>query len=210
MEPCGMTIGVLDILMILLITAGPLRAVPAMAALTRHADAPQRAAVAFSAVRTAAIVLLVFILLGQAILHSFHVTIAALKLAGGVILLIYALSAIGGGDAPPHAPDGPPPPHIATSPLAMPLLASPQSIVAVIVIAAAGRGLPDLLVLIAVVLGLMAINWLALRHAERILTALGPGLLVVQRVVALLLTGLAVQLAISGLADLGVVERMAA
>lgn len=205
-----MELGIADVLVILFITIGPIKATIVYAALTANADKAFKRAVAFKTVTTAAVIILLFVLAGEFILKVFHITLPALTLAGGLILLLFALHMVigeekGGGDTKPA-----PSLSIAVYPLAMPLMATPQGIVAVVMIQAQLPGWPHLLVLAGLCLVIMAVNLLVLLYADKIIQKIGPAaLLVVARVVGLLLAALAVQLLIIGFTNLGVLEAQA-
>ena len=89
-----MQFGILDIVTVLLVTIGPLKALIVYATLTARADADFRRQVAIKTVTTAAIVTLVFVLAGEMLLQIFHVSLPALKIAGGIILLLFAIGMI--------------------------------------------------------------------------------------------------------------------
>ena len=135
-------------------------------------------------------------LIGEGLLSAFHISLAALKIAGGLILLLFALHLVLGEERKDEAETGPPAPSldIAVYPLAMPLMATPQGLVAIVTLAASMRG-GGLLLLLALVLVVMVFNLFFMLFADRILGLLGPAALkVVLRVFGLLLCGLAVQL----------------
>jgi multiple antibiotic resistance protein len=202
-----MQFGVVDILTVLLVTIGPLKALIVFATLTAKADTAFRRQVAIKTVTTATIVALLFVVAGEFLLHVFHITLPALKIAGGIILLLFALGMVmgngaGGDEEKPQALSL----DIAVYPLAMPMMATPQGLVAITAIAA---GAPDLRwvgLMIVMVLAIMAMNLACLLSAERITQAIGSsGLQIITKVAGLLLTGLAVQLMIQGFADLGLI-----
>jgi multiple antibiotic resistance protein len=209
-----MPLGFVDILTILLVTVGPLKALIVFATLTADAEPAFRRRVANRTVAIAAVVTLVFALAGEVFLHLFHISLPALKIAGGIILLLFALGmAMGGHDD--EGAEGEKPkalsPDIAVFPLAMPMMATPQGLVAITVIVAAQPSFLGVLVVVAALLAVMALNLLCLRSADRIIKAIGPAALqVIAKVAGLLLTALAVQLMILGLRDLGVVGAEAA
>jgi multiple antibiotic resistance protein len=210
-----MPLGFVDILTILLVTVGPLKALIVFATLTAKAEPAFRREVANRTVTIAAVVSLVFAVAGEVFLRPFHISLPALKIAGGVMLLLFALGmAMGGGHADEGEEGGKPKmpsPDIAVFPLAMPMMATPQGLVAITVIVAAQPSLIGVLVVIVALLAVMALNLLCLRSADRIIRAIGPAALqVVAKVAGLLLTALAVQPMILGLRDLGVVGPEAA
>lgn len=79
----------LDIFFAILITMGPLKVVLVYGETTRHLSPELRRKIAIKAVVVAAIVGLLFIVLGKFLLDLFHFSIAALTIAGGVILFIF-------------------------------------------------------------------------------------------------------------------------
>jgi multiple antibiotic resistance protein len=201
-----MQFGVIDIITVLLVTIGPLKALIVYATLTAKADADFRRQVAIKTVTTAAIVSLVFVLAGEMLLRIFHVSLPALKIAGGIILLLFAIGMIMGGghdDEKPKALSL----DIAVYPLAMPMMATPQGLVALTAITAAQPNLLWVGVLALIVLAIMALNLACLLSADRIIKAIGPsGLQIIAKVAGVLLTGLAVQLMILGFRDLGLID----
>lgn len=202
-----MAIGALEIAMILLITGGPLRAIPPFDAMTAAADPALRARIARRAALTTAIALVAFLFAGQALLRGMHVGLPALQIAGGIILLAWSLAAIGApGEPPPPAP-APPEPSIAVHPIGLPMLASPQAITAVVVIGASAREPADRAIVVATILAVALVDWAALHWSRAILARVPAGALqVVNRIVALLLAALAVQSIVFGLTGLGVVD----
>jgi multiple antibiotic resistance protein len=205
-----MKFGIVDVIAILLITIGPLKASIVYATLTAGANASLRRAIAFKTVIVATIVVLIFIIFGEFILGIFHISLAALKLAGGLILLLFALGMVMGDDKKAKGPEGPVTAAIAIYPLAMPLMATPQGIVAVVTLSAAQPGLANMATLVVISLAIMAINLAVLLFADKILgSGGGSAIQVVARVIGLLLAGLAMQLMIWGFTDLGLVAAQA-
>ena len=205
-----MTIGILDLLMILLITMGPLKPAIVYVTLTANSDASFRRKVALRTVITATVVAILFVLAGEFLLNAFHVSIPALKMAGGLILLLYALEMVIGGDKKEVGnTDLEPSTNISVYPLALPLMATPQGLVAVTTFTAADPDISDMLLVIGMILVIMAFNFIFLLGAHKILKAIGPATLkVVSVVVGLLLAALAIQLVIWGLTDLGALQPM--
>ena len=201
-----MEMGLADIALILLITVGPIKAAIVMGNIVQGADPALRRAIALRAVLVAAIVALVFVLFGEILLGIFHVSLPALKLAGGLILTIFALNMIfGGSDS--HGTPAAPTMALAVFPLAVPLIATPQGLVAIVAITAAAPDFKFVMIIAAIVLAIMAFNAVFLVMADKIIKLLGPAVLqVVAKVFGVLLTGLAMQLFILGLQDLGLIS----
>jgi multiple antibiotic resistance protein len=205
-----MNFGIADVIALLLVTIGPLKAAIVYATLTAGADKAVRRAIAFKTVTVAAIVILIFIVFGEFIFGIFHISLPALKLAGGLILLLFALGMVMGDDKKDSGLGGPLNTSLAVYPLAMPLMATPQGIVAVVTLAAAKPEMSNLIILIAISLAIMGINLVILLSADKILgKGSGTALQLVGRIVGLLLAGLAMQLMIFGLTDLGLIKAQA-
>ncbi|MGJ4855028.1 MarC family protein [Labrys sp. La1] len=202
-------IGLADIFVILLITIGPLKAAIVYAKLTGKADAAFKRQVAFKTVLVAAIVCLVFVFAGQWLLGVFHITLPALKIAGGLILLLFALDMVMGSEKKAEDGDALPSADIAVYPLAIPMMATPQGLVAITTVVATKDSIGELITVAVMVLVIMGINLATLLSADKLLKKGGGGaMVVVGKVVGLLLAALAVQLMISSFRDLGVIAAV--
>ena len=205
-----MELGAVDIFTILLITIGPLKGMIVYAALTAKADLAFRRKVALRAVVTATGIVLLFILAGEFMLKVFHVTIPALKIAGGIILLLVALHMVMGemgNEEKEGVKAAEPSLDMAIFPLAVPMLATPQGIVAIVAMSAAATT-SQLIMIVVFSLAIMAFNLLVLLAAGQIVKVLGvSGIQVIAKVAGILLAALAVQLMLLALQDLGVLER---
>ena len=177
------------------------------AALTKDSSPAERRMLATRGVVIATAILLVFAFLGNFILDLFGITLPALRTAGGVLLLLIAIDMVfarhsgGTGTTSEEEAESKKRDDISVFPLAMPLLAGPGAISAVILLTA---GAPDpfafWLVIAALVL-IMATAWLTLQVAIPIQRLLGlTGLAVISRVVGILLAALAVQFVFDGIA----------
>lgn len=205
-----MPISPLDVFAILLMTTGPLKPTIIFAAAMASADDALRLSVARRTVLVAGGILLLFAFLGHGILSVFHITLPALQLAGGIVLLLFALElvtsarigTIASGDIPPTI-------NIAITPLAMPLVATPQGIVAVVTIAAAEPSPEGLMVLSAIVVAIMGLDYLCLRFSSWIVRAIGEaGIVILARIAGLLLAAMAMQLMILAGEGLGLIDRI--
>ncbi|WP_340112729.1 MarC family protein [Maribellus mangrovi] len=206
-----MEIGILDIIVLLLILMGPLKPAIVFVTLTAKSDAKFRRRVALKTVVTATVVAVLFVLAGEFLLNAFHVSLPALKMAGGLILLLYALEMVIGGDSKKDdvKEDIEVSSDIAVFPLAMPLMATPQALVALTTVTASKPETSELLLIVGLIFGVMILNFFFLLGANKILGAIGPAALkVVSVIVGLLLAALAIQLMIWGLTDLGVLEAL--
>lgn len=202
--------GIADIIALLFVTIGPLKAAIVYSKMTATAGPALKKQIAFSTVTVATIVCLVFVFFGQNLLNLFHVSLPALKIAGGLILLLFALDMVLGEHKDVEGGDLPPSPEIAIYPLAIPLMATPQGLVAITAIVAETQTFVQKLAVAAIVLAVMALNLVILLSAGKLGLGKSAGrAIVISKVMGLLLSALAVQLMISAFRDLGLIAAAA-
>jgi multiple antibiotic resistance protein len=78
----------------------PIGTVPVFIAMTRADDEKFKRKVAFKAVGVSVIVLLFFVVAGEQLLNAIEIPLSAFQIAGGIILLLFALSMIFGESKP--------------------------------------------------------------------------------------------------------------
>lgn len=186
-------------------TIGPADVALVFAALTKDATPKQRFVFATRGVLIATAILLFFGFFGDAILALFGVTLPALRIAGGILLLLIAIDMVfarhsGGTGTTDEEEDEAKTRHdISVFPLALPLLAGPGAISAIILLTTGAESQADYwMVMLGLVLIMLA-TWLMLLLAIPIQRLLGlTGLSVVSRVVGILLAALSVQFIIDG------------
>ncbi len=190
---------------------GPIDSAVLLATLTPNATRAERRAISLKAVAIATLIVLVFALFGQPILTQLGVSLPALQVAGGIILLIIALdmtlskrpssakltikeSEEAENKAEHHA-------EITVFPMATPLLAGPGAMTSAIVLAASTRGDPKLLA--AVVLAILAVMLVTLAFlllAQEVHHLMGlTARKVIVRVFGVLLAAIAVQSIFNGI-----------
>jgi multiple antibiotic resistance protein len=187
----------------------PIAAVPFFLAITRGDSVEARRRAAFRASITAFVVLAFFALAGAAILSWLGVTLAAFKVAGGVVLLLIALDMIRIQPSKARITEvevaaGAEKEDPAIVPLAMPLLAGPGSIATSIVLMTRARE-QALWLALPVVLAIgvtCAATYLILAGAARTERVLGrSALAIVERAAGLLLVAIAVQFILDGVGE---------
>ncbi len=181
----------------LFVIMDPPGTVPIFLALTSSQTGRQRSRSALQAVAVSLAVIVVFAVFGESILTYLRITLPALQIAGGLLLLLVALELLTGrAEEPAGSQDV----NVALVPLGTPLLAGPGAIVATIVFVRDAEGsAPEL---VAVGLAIVAVHlclWLAMRFAGGIHSVIGTaGITVVTRIAGLLLSAIAVQLVVDG------------
>ena len=153
---------------------------------------------------TSLIILLIFAVSGLSVLNVFGISLAAFKLAGGILLLLLAIEMVLGkipkADNSEYEDAGS---DIAVFPLALPLLSGPATISMLIVFMkqAEGNLINQSLVIFALLIN-MIIAWLTLRFANKITLVLGrSGINVLTKIFGILMAALACQFIISGVAE---------
>ncbi len=188
-----------DFLM-LLVTVDPIGTVALFVPLTLALSVQQRRAVARKAVLVAGCVLLAFLVAGEIVLAHLGIRLLSFQLAGGIILFLFGLQMVfGRGVAAENVV--PEPGHdVAVFPLALPGIASPGAITAVVLLTDNNRhSLAQQAVTAAVVVVVLAITLGLLYAASMIHRLLGStGANVLIRVLGLVLAALAVEQVVAG------------
>ena len=189
-------------------TIGPIEAAALFATLTPKLPGADRRAIAMRATGIASIILLVFTLFGQPLLHQLGVTIPALQIAGGIVLLLISLDMIFArpGSAfkltPPEGEEAQTKDDLAVFPLATPLLAGPGAMSAGILLAAnTGGEALQLAMVVGSLAAVMLVTLVLLLLAPEINRLIGvTAQRVLMRVFGILLAAIAVQAALNGAA----------
>ena len=195
-------------------TIGPIDVAAMFAVMSARATPAARRSMAVRGVLIAALILYAFALFGKPLLWSLGISLAALRIAGGILLLligidmVFARSSGGVSTTEAETREAEGKDDIAVFPLATPLLAGPGAIGASILLMANAEG--DIYMQIAVLLSLLAvlvISLVALLGAGRVYRMLGvTGLHVVSRLFGMLLAALAVQFIIDGIGESGLLQ----
>jgi len=121
-------------LVTLWVTVDPIGTLPVFVGLTHHLDPAARRRAAVKSVVIAAGILLVFLALGEYVLAALRIRLASFQISGGIVLFLFALTMIFAksqtdkGNGPEEGHD------IAVFPLAMPSIATPGAMLAVVLL----------------------------------------------------------------------------
>lgn len=182
----------------------PFAVVPVFIAMTQRDSLEKRHAMARRACLVAAGVLIFFALTGSLVFKVLGVTLAAFKIAGGVLLFLTALDMLKSKTraTEEEIEEGVQKDDIAIVPLAMPLLSGPGSIATVTMLTAQSQRLWEIgPILMAIVLTTF-ISYLVLRGAGHVDRVLGKGgQAILARVMGLLLAAIAVEFMLDGLRE---------
>lgn len=189
-------------------TIGPVDVAAVFAALTHRNTPPQRRTLALKGVLIATAILLMFAVFGEAALARLGISLAAMRMAGGILLLLIAIDMVfarqSGGNTTTEGEtaEAKNKQDISVFPLATPLIAGPGSMGAVVLLSAESGG--DFLhwaITVGAMLSVLLITLGLLLMAGQVQKVLGlTGLNVISRVVGVLLAALSVQFMFDGLA----------
>jgi len=203
---------VLDIFLLVFIGMGPLKVLVVYISLTKEFSSELRRKVAQRMVLTATIVSIVLLVAGVVIMKILHFTTGALSIAGGLILLLLALSMVL-GSAEKKEQDNPVSEEAVMSmaiyPLAIPLLLNPVGIVTLTVFSAESQGLLQIGALIILVLIVAAIDFGVFLISHRLYKNVSTErIMVTEKLLGIFLAALAVQLMVDGLVDLHIISAI--
>jgi multiple antibiotic resistance protein len=200
----------IDTFLLLLIGIGPkIALVPFLEATKQMPQAIQRR-VLRKMLTTAATVALLLLILGGLLTRLLHFSPGALGVASGIILLIIAVTMVLGrsdDNHDSHPVEGGDPMQVAVFPLAVPYLLNPAGIVVLVTTSAESASLAVFAVVLGILVLVLALDVVVFRWAVQVSSHLDASrMLVTEKVFGFLLAALGVQLALSGLADVGVIH----
>ena len=184
----------------LFVIIDPIGLSPLFVALTLGDDAARRRAIAVRAALTGFGILLVFGLVGEALLEAIGISVAAFRIAGGLLLFATAFEMLFEIRTKRREGQAEERPDPSIFPLATPLLAGPGSITTVILLAGtdglSAVEVAGVFAITGLIVGLVLVAFLSATTIERVLTR--TGILVLTRVLGMLLAALSVQFVIDG------------
>lgn len=186
----------------------PLGAIPIYLSLMAGRSSREMHRTTLKASVAVAVILTIAVWAGDAMLSFFGIGIPAFRIAGGLLVLLIAISMFSAKTSPAQHTDAEQVEaeaknDISVVPLAIPLLAGPGAISLAIVDAHQAGNLTDKLAFNLGILGVAGIVWVVLRLAEPIGERLGTGgLSIATRVMGLILAAMAVQFMADGMLEL--------
>lgn len=180
----------------------PLGSVPVYLEATKQLDALHKKKVAVRASFIAFLILLFFIVVGQLVLEGMEVTLDAFQISGGVILFLFALTMIFGEGKPASEKELIEDyRHVTIFPVAIPSIASPGAIMAVVLLTDNNLySIQQQVISTALVLVVILLTMFILLTANRVQKRIGKyGITVISKVMGLILAAYAVQSILTGL-----------
>ncbi|MFT4245613.1 MAG: MarC family protein [Micrococcaceae bacterium] len=179
----------------LFVIMDPPGTVPIFMSLTKNNTPEERNSFALQAVLVAGGIIVAFALFGQQILDYMQISLPAMRMAGGLLLVIIALELLSGKTGSDDEPDELNTKNVAFVPLGIPLMAGPGAIVTVMLyVREATNGAQISAIALGVVLVLF-IFFLFLRFSGVIQKVLGTnGVELITKISGLLLCAIAIQM----------------
>ena len=182
----------------------PIGSIPVYLTKTVGLSVEDRRKIARKAVMISAGILIFFLIAGQALLEAMQIPLTAFQIAGGLVLLLFALTMIFG--------EGKPEQEIKLSsnlnelavyPLAVPSIASPGAMMAIVLLTDNHRfSLFDQTMTTLIMLSVLLITYLLFLAANRIQRWIGnTGAAVISRVMRLILAAVAINNMLVGIRD---------
>ena len=200
----------IEVFLLLLIGVGPKIALVPFLEMTAKMDKPIRDKVVRKMLRTASITAVLLMIFGGLLTRLLHFSTGALAIAGGIILLVISMAMIlsrGERQTQHDTSAASDPMKLAVFPLAVPYLLNPAGIVTLVTVSAEAGSLGIFAIVFGLLILVILIDVVVFRWAERVSAHLDESrMLVTEKVFGFLLAALAVQLALNGLADLGVIH----
>jgi multiple antibiotic resistance protein len=180
---------------------------PIFASLTGGTTPSHRRAMAVRSVLIASGILLFFALFGEDLLEKLGVSLAAFRIAGGIMLFMIALDMVFEKrtqrredraqkvNATPEIED------ISVFPMAIPMIAGPGSIASVMLLMARSEGLDQSLIVLGAMAAVLILTVIALLAAGPLMRLLGHKVeAMITRILGVILAALAAQFVIDGIA----------
>jgi multiple antibiotic resistance protein len=189
-----------------LVVIDPPGCAPIFAGLTRDASAAERRSMAIRASLIAAGILFFFGLLGEDLLKTLGISLAAFRIAGGIMLFLIALEMVFEKrterresraqeiEADPEHDD------VSVFPMAIPMIAGPGSIASIMLLMARSDGLDESLVVLAALGAVLLLTLASLLAAGWLMRLLGHRMeAMLTRLLGVVLAALAAQFVIDGI-----------
>ncbi|MEP2920499.1 MarC family protein [Sulfitobacter sp.] len=192
----------------------PIAIAPIFLALTPDMTAKQRSQIALRAILVAGFLLVLFTFFGKAVLNFAGISMAAFRVAGGILLFLTAMDMLferrtkrreDSSETPEVLEQDDP----SVFPLAIPLIAGPGAIASVILLVGQKPGGEGLITVLGTTAVVLLIMYVMLRLSTLLEDALSKvAINVITRVLGMLLAALSVQFVLDGLAEFGFVTSL--
>jgi multiple antibiotic resistance protein len=196
----------LNAFVVLFVVVDPIGVALIFFTLTRDLSTSQQRKTALRGTALATVILLIFFLIGDDLLHRLNISIPAFRIAGGALLFLLAIDMVFARrsglrstttreqEEAEHKQD------VSVFPLAFPLIAGPGALTTVLLMASSAKQTLMFAGMIGILFAVLASTLISLLLAPRIMHLLGEtGTNVISRLFGLILAALAVQFIVDGI-----------
>lgn len=190
------------------VIVNPLTTAFAFASLTAESDDEEQEAIARRAVIASTAMLFVFALMGSLIFQLFGITLAAFRIAGGMILFGIAMNMLNKSEAPDHAKSEARPSRallaqdIAIVPLSIPFISGPGAIATAMILTSEAPGFWYSIVVLFAITVTTVSCYFTMVYSNHVIRWLGnSGRRILTKVFGLILAVIAVQFVLNGVSD---------
>ncbi len=189
---------------------GPVKIIPPFAGLTRGADVRFKRDVAIRGGVIATVLCVFVALAGGTLLGKYRISLDAVRIAGGLVLLIAALQVMFRKAQSSSPRSGSPNAiQLAVSPVAVPIIVPHAGVAAILIFTMLAPEYPGMMKAVAICLAIMmALDFLVMYFIDQVMET--PGLMIVLTVLGSVLVfvqvGLAIQMILNALKSLGVIQ----
>lgn len=177
----------------------PIANTPVFVGLVEGEDKQNRNKIAKTACITAFLIVVTFVLLGKYIFHVFGITVPAFKLTGGILLFYVGFEMLQSRKSRIHHNHVEPDDSVAISPLAIPILAGPGTIVTAMNFVTSGN-FTHIGVVVAIFAAIIFLTYLFFVASNKVLLLLGNNLItVIAKIMGLILAIMGAGMAIEGI-----------
>jgi multiple antibiotic resistance protein len=193
-------------LVTLLVVIDPPGAAPIFASLTTRSSAQMRKSMAYRSVAIATGILVTFAAVGEPFLRALGISLDAFRVAGGIMLFLIALdmvfeTRVKRREERAKAVNDEETEDVAVFPMAMPMIAGPGSIAAVMLLTSKAEGPAEQLAVYLALATVLLLTLLALLAAGPLMRRVGAKVeAMITRLLGVILAALAAQIVIDGLA----------
>ena len=190
----------------------PIGTIPVFIAVTAGLSARERRSTALLASAVSVLVLLFFLAFGQLLIDALGISLLSFQVAGGIVLFLFALTMIFGEpksetdkrEIEPDAELGQERPSPAIFPLAVPSLASPGAMLAIVMLTDNDRfAITDQIVTAGVMVSVLAVACVFMLLAGPIIRLIGnSGAAIISRVMGMVLASVAADAVLSSLLEI--------
>jgi multiple antibiotic resistance protein len=196
----------LNAFVVLFVVVDPIGVALIFFTLTRDLSTSQQRKTALRGTALATVILLIFFLIGDELLHRLNISVSAFRIAGGALLFLLAIDMVfarrsglrstttSEQEEAEHKQD------VSVFPLAFPLIAGPGALTTVLLMASSAKQTLMFAGMIGILFAVLASTLISLLLAPRIMHLLGEtGTNVISRLFGLILAALAVQFIVDGI-----------